>query len=79
MTESETKARTMLAAGPMTRYALQCELGLSQQHTALVIKAVGAIVIGHGRPPLYALNPEPAFKAAPIGRVSSVWDLGIVS
>lgn len=84
MTESETKAHALLAARPMTRFDLQIKLHLSQQQTGLILKAIGAIVVGAERSgkgrsaPLYGFKPQAEFEApAPIGRVSSVWDLGL--
>jgi hypothetical protein len=82
--ENAEHARELLRQGRLSRSALELSLGISQQRVSEAMRDIGAHVIGHeprdrrGHPmPIYALDDHPrATEAAPIGRVSSVWQLG---
>lgn len=79
MTNDE-RARELMADGPMTRYALQRRLGITQQRASEVLARIGAGVVGTVREPgrrsspLYGFAP-PKAEAQRV-RVSSVWELG---
>jgi predicted ArsR family transcriptional regulator len=77
------RALRLLSFAPMTRAELESSLGTSQQRVSEILRAVGAHVVGYRRPPrqgrpapLYAVGEHEASQSRPIGRVSSVWDLG---
>jgi hypothetical protein len=82
--ENAEHARELLRQGRLSRSALELSLGISQQRVSEALRDIGAHVIGHeprdrrGHPmPIYALDDHPrATEPAPIGRVSSVWQLG---
>jgi hypothetical protein len=82
--ENAERAKSLLRYSPMTRFDLECRLGISQQRISEALRDVGACVIGHepaagkGQPaPIYALEPaEVCTPAHAIGAVCSVWQLG---
>lgn len=82
--ENADRAKQLLRQSPLSRFELECKLGISQQRVSEAMRDLGARVIGHeprdcrGHPmPIYSL--EQPQESAAIRRVCSVWDLGSVS
>ena len=79
-----TRAAQLLQDVPMTRQELEAALGTRQQRVSEVLRLIDAHVVGsrpckRGRSaPLYALGEQEPHRLS-IGRVTSVWDLGMHS
>jgi|GEM_PF-4153354 hypothetical protein len=68
----------------MTRAKLEFSLGITQPRVSEILRVIGARVVGKEPPPgkgspapIYGFGEHQAAPAVrPIGRVSSVWQLG---
>lgn len=78
------RVRALLEERPMTRHALECELGIAQQRVSEALRELGAHVVGHQKPPnkgqpapIYSMHPaHPSLSVDIPAGVSSVFQLG---